>query len=506
MAEALRSRDSTYGGLAEDVGYLDVYGTIDEASWRDWLEAAKEAGAEAISIEFRDQHDELVPPGDPFIGRIKIRVHKPNTSTAYYAFDAAAVPRILNDTQASQRVRRVFVARGLTPFKTESCAFDVWTAGTTDEHTADPMESIEPRRLVYEAKPGTVPWRVGDLLLKGEWPTVSSPAFTAWKNVVARRLPYTLSNEVRVSDTSTELVFRGARSTVVPIDPAVSAGDEVVRVEMEIGQWIFAGGPGVENRHVFFTTELGRIWPDKQTWADGIKHSGPLALEGAKSANSLMLSGKTSDVLKALGDIRKTMTDEATRLGQQTRDLGAALWRDFVVAVAALSARAAVTSPDAAVELGLRFLVGLAVIFLAYSLWVTISANQDALRISNANRKEWRSRVYQFVSDTEMNALFNQPLKDSEESYGRTQFRVLIAYAVMSMVLLLSATWQQQWTTNLQQVMRPSASVKALVPVKAPVPNKSSHHTATCPVKPPRMQDRPISASPSPSHGPRLPH
>jgi hypothetical protein len=443
LAEALSDADAVYGRLDEGVTHLDVRGSMDEAAWRLWRGVLDEAAMAGIGIVFADEADEPIDTtSEAVTDRVKIRIAKPNTAAVYHAFSDAGTVAILEDGIAGAGARRILVARGVAPFQTESCSFDIWSDGSSEAIEDDPLAAVEPRRLVYETSPGLVPQRIGHLLLKGAWPTPSD-TLTVWKAFAFRRLPLTLVNEVRSGRDSIVLLAKGLRTVPIPFDANGPIDDELVTFESEAARWIFGNGTGVENRHTFFTAELSRIWPESESWNVGLRRVGAYALEGAKSANNLMLSGTTSDVLKALGDLRKTMNDEVARVAQQSRDLSGALWRDFVIAVTALSARAALSASTSVVTTGVRLLLGFAAMFLFYSLYVAVTGNRAVLQAARKSRIAWTTRVYQFVSEADLDALVAAPLTEIETIYFKTEGRVIAAYGLVIIVIIASALWQQ---------------------------------------------------------------
>jgi hypothetical protein len=499
LARGLSEGDPAYGRLAEDPWHLDSQGVVDETGWITWRHVAEEAHAIGLAVVFTDEYDEPVE-GDKISRstRVKVRVRKPNTDSAFHAFTQQGVLSILGDEGAGSRARRILVAENVAAFRTESCEFDVWGEGSSEIVDIDPLEGIEPRRLVYDSTTRSVPRRVGHLLIKGALPA-GSATFETWKSVVLRKLPLTLVNEVRSAEGDLTLVVKGARTQGISFRPV--AGDATLfDIETTVARWIFAEGSGVENRHTFFTTELARIWPEGAEWSEAFARIGPQALEGAKSANNLMLSGKTGEVLRALGDLRKTMNDEVARVAQQCRDLGSSLWRDFVIAVTALFVRAASAANGTVVTIGARLLLGLAAVFLVYSLIVSVVGNRGSLRIANDSRKAWIDRVYPFISTPDIEALVTKPLADSEELYDRTEKMIVAAYVVLIIVVFATAVWQHPWSNQIKDLFRigsvPTVVAKAS-PHKAPAKKGPvTKKTTNRPAAPLRI------ASPSPKPSP----
>ena len=133
------------------------------------------------------------------------------------------------------------------------------------------------------------------------------------------------------------------------------------------------------------------------------------------------------------------------------RELGGSLWRDFVVAVTALSARAALTANNSAVTWGIRLTLLFAAAFLAYSVFVNVRGNRRTLEIAETTRQEWNSRVYAFLPTSEIEALGNAPIKNAKQAYRGVERNIVFAYVVMVSILVLSAVWQIEWNAVVTQ-------------------------------------------------------
>lgn len=450
--------------FAEAVQYLDVHGLMSPEAWNEWRSAAASADAYGILIKIFNLQDEPFSGNDGRTRPVKIRISKPNTATTFHAFRGNVVEDILRDEHAAG-VRRILVARGVVPFETISCAFAPWTGATTDDMLPDPLKDVHPSSFVYAAGEATIPSAVGPLVLAGQWPSASE-AFTSWARVATEQLPLTFADEARAFGSTTEVVFRRSRTLVIQCC-AAAASEDALRVQTEIAQWLFADAPSVETRREFFGAEVTRIWPPSAEWFSEIASLGPRALEGAKSANRLFLDGKTGDVLKTLGDLRKAMLDEVARTTQMARDLGSGLWRDVVIAVTALTARMALSANSVLSDAATRTLVFFAMAFLVVSFSYTVIANERTLRILAESRAKWRSHVYQFVSDADTEELLMAPTRHADALYRGMQWKIGAVYVVL-VALLVCALGVVPQISRAMGFGKPTASPSAASSARHP--------------------------------------
>jgi hypothetical protein len=210
----------------------------------------------------------------------------------------------------------------------------------------------------------------------------------------------------------------------------------------DAARWVYASGSDVETRHILFTDALAREWHDGVAWYAGFPTFAPRALASAKNAYRKHLSDTSSDTLKALDDLRKSLSDEISKVTQQTRDLTAALWRDFAIVFTALAGRAAlvVAGNPIADALAIKVLMYAAGGYALFSVASTLWANWRFEVIFSANRAAWRERLFAFLLPEELDRLAVTPLKRTRDVYRVTAWTVAVAYAVMILTVLATTT------------------------------------------------------------------
>ncbi|TIV70763.1 MAG: hypothetical protein E5V79_06450, partial [Mesorhizobium sp.] len=87
-----------------------------------------------------------------------------------------------------------------------------------------------------------------------------------------------------------------------------------------VATWVYENDRELENRHGLLAAEVART-----SFRDGDAQAlaGVLgtAFEGARIAYNFGVTQQSKDTLKALGDLRKTVSDDATKLSETTRTL-----------------------------------------------------------------------------------------------------------------------------------------------------------------------------------------
>jgi hypothetical protein len=423
--------------LTEDREKLFVTGHLDEHLARQGAELAAEMSTSRLaSIEVSKQQQVVALEDLASIrGLVRITFVKHRTPATARFFTAEGLGTSLARDDSMGDVSTVLVADVFPSFSSRTASYRTWEEVTAD---GDPVQhdAVDPRRYIIHRE-RIIPPHVGPLLPKDGVMPLQSKVADVWMTWAMKTLPLLLADEVAAGGVGSLVVTFSTPRTNVEIATNGPLDRELTALGMDAVAWVYDGASGVQSRHNFLAAELARMWQEGEDWSTGFRRIGSRALESAKSAQRLLDSGKTSDVLKAEGDLRKALNDEVTRVNQQIRDLTGSLWRDFAVAVGALVAKATLPKAGASADgVGLVILVG-AVAFLIASLAVTVYANQRLLTIARETRGSWQRDVYAFLTDPQVESLALKPIRDAEAVYARVQCVAICAYAVMVIAMLI---------------------------------------------------------------------
>ncbi|KOF17902.1 hypothetical protein AC244_16210 [Ensifer adhaerens] len=304
-------------------------------------------------------------------------------------------------------------------FETRTTRYSDWD-DTTEFHPED--ETIDPRRFVRV---------LGDFnVLRsglGRWllrePSAIVPA--NWGDVAAVHLTASLAQEV---ETDGELLFRGPPATrfAAKFEQALDAKsfEELQRA----AQWVYENDREVENRHALLAAEVARSALRGGNARDlvGILHQ---ALEGAKIAYNFGVSRQSQETLKALSDLRKSVSDETVKLADTARGLAAAVTGAAVGNIGILIARATLPASSSFIQI----LSVLLALVLAIYVFVVIGSGLQFLRIQKGMRNEWKPRLYRYLNDDEYSKMVETPATRAERGFYVT------AVGGASMALLMFA-------------------------------------------------------------------
>ncbi len=495
------------GGLSsESLNRLDIHGRLNSeqlAGWAQILTQLPVIGVSSIStIDALGDPVDLVSSAAELAGQeLRIQVVKTTSTTTVFCITTDGLRALFSDFNASNLVRQVWVASDFQPFRTEGCRVDPW--GNHAHETAVEEEMIhapDPRRLVKDFVGGRVPKSVFPYLLAIDAPEpVPSLVFETWKGLAVVRLLYSLVNEVLSTDKE-QVVITGTRPRKIDSVLKSPISNNVFGAATEAARWIYASGRDVDIRFTLFTYELSREWPDAMQFTDGFAARGGLALEAAKTAFCAHVQETSKDTLKSLAELRKTLSEEVTKVVSQTRDLLATMWRDFLVATTALLGRVVLLGSDKPLNNPgpLKALLTGAAFFLVFSLILSLRTNAKFMTIAETSRIEWRKKLYGFLNDEDFKKLSDNPLSQSADAYKRVQLAVIIAYLMVVICLLWSAWEVDTKTINGSQVGTQQASTVSVVPssgAQAPSINPAQSSSAALQSKSGRNAVPPLPAN-----------
>ena len=470
------------GTSTERLDRLDLTGRPSQAELAAWAEVAAALpilGVTSVSAmdALGDEIDLAAAPGGE---EIRFQVGKTVSATTAFCLTVDGVRTAFADFEASPLFRQVWVACDFASFRTESCRVDPWDDEACEVAAADnELRVQDPRRLVKDFVGKRVPKSVFPHLLASDKPAASA-VFDAWQALAVPRLLHSLVNEVVATDIE-QLIITGTRPRKIDCDVAPPYSQELFEAATDAARWVYGSGRDVDTRFTLFTYELSREWPEGVSFKGGFAIRGELALEAAQTAFSAHVRETSKDTLKSLGDLRKTLSEEVTKVVSQTRDLLGTMWRDFMVAATAFLGRTALLGADKPLNNSgpLKALLCGAAVYLVFSLLLSLRTNGEFMRIAEASRADWRRKLYGFLNDEDFQKLSDAPLKQSTQEYKRAVRWVIGAYLVVIGSLLWSA-----WGADAKAGAGGHAtSSSASVPAGASAPPAASM-AASQPTKP----------------------
>lgn len=322
------------------------------------------------------------------------------------------------------------IGRLTASFQTYAVSFAPWGADNPI-HVPDNNLRLA-RRLVREnAGQRVVPASMGRwLLLNRDDFADGDAAVKSWASVASRMLMLSLPDEV---DAEQQLLrFKGPprldlKLPLLKTDLLGRLGRCGFLALHEAVEWVFEIEREAEMRHILLATELARCSGIGDAAEIFLRGSIADALAGAKTAYQVQLAGISSDALKTLSELRKSVSDDTAKVADGTRQIITAVAGALAIGAGLIAARL-----TGSVNL---FLV-IAVMALA-GTYVTICILSGVLftLLQRRVRKAWQPRLYRFLSQADYEALVGRPARFAENALWWSSALGVVAVILMSITI-----------------------------------------------------------------------
>ena len=435
-------------GSPNDVSETLEYCRVDNASCKDLLrvrrarELARAAQAEGFGeVEFfgafRGKIDlEKVADADVGDEPVSLVLKKASGAGFTYFVTVEAFGTSLRGGDLTDNPQAVWVSVEFEGFATEQLTISPWGGPRVHEPASFVAET--PRKFVRDLTGGTVPERVDPWLLRGGSPAASA-IFAVWREVAAQRLALALPSEVRATPTGTQVVLKGPRSAPIQIAPTRANWEAHVFPSLaDAARWVYGTPRETETKFQFLNNHLSLDWRDGNSWPNGLETVMAGSLTSAREAFAFYLQDQSKEAVKSLGDLRKSLQEEVAKAQSATRDLMGGLWRDFGIAGVVLALKSP-TWPQISTTEALRWITVATAVVLSISLLVTTFSNWRFNRLADVGRREWRGKLYAFLSEADWQRLVEVPIARARRLYRVTLVIVWVMYAMAVYYLLVVA-------------------------------------------------------------------
>ncbi len=367
--------------------------------------AATQALGWAITLEDSSDAECTIAQIGEDLQPYRLRITKPAPETGIRYLTNGGFQAWLKEASA---VGKVEVCRLSASYATFGYVAAPWES-TVKAATGPPLKS--PRTLVREAAPIRVapedirPWLLADAS-DAAW---DDPVFALWAQQAATMLSRALATEIEPDDCA--LVFAGPPKIKLDppaVDLAQTLGKTGFAALQTAARWVYENERETETRHRLFAIEVARSATARTNVGAVLAACGAQALEGARLAFQLGLEDLSRDTLKALADLRKGLGDDAAKLADSTRQIAAAVAGALVLGLGLVAAKLGTTAPK-------PLIVVLAFVLTGYVAAV-IASNLQFVLLQRSIRKEWRGRLYRFLTSEDYQRMVSKPAHDAELS------------------------------------------------------------------------------------------
>ena len=430
----------------EDAGRVTVAGTLSREALAAWQIVA-DADAPWLTLDCLDASDDFVAPREvPEGDRARMTLTYAPRTGVEHLFTPEGWRSLLFDADRACRVstvRLAFLGPG-EGFRTRGHVVEPWADVPASAPIPEPRSEAGPRRVVRSQSPDLMaPPRIEPYVATSA--KLEGAALPAWREAAARMIALSLPNELYRDGGAEMAILAGQPPRKLALGQAAPGADGF-DAQQAAAAWVYLEGADVEVRHTFLSAELSREWTAGEGFRVGVPKRVEPALDSARLLYKAHLRAGSKDTLKALSDLRKTLSDEVQKLLQQSRDLSAAVWRDVAVAIGTLVVRLAVDGvKGGAGGVGFAWLYAIVAAYVGISYAVSLSTNRKFLGVVEKSRSAWRTKLYGFLDDVDYKALADEPLADAMAAYRRAEDRTTTIVAVVVVVMLVASAMEAGW-------------------------------------------------------------
>lgn len=427
--------------VSEDLGHLKVIGVLGQPALQAWRDAC-ERMPDWLAFTCRDEDDLKIEIGEAKSGD-RLKLHLQFSSAAetpcIVTLEGWRSLLLLGGLEKTSSVRLAFIDHG---FSTAACAISPWLSEEPAAGRSFDRSQAQPRRYVRCQSPEFMaPETIEHWVIK-QAPTRECVAFLEWRKRALEMQIRALPSELYREDGEDVVGIAGQNSRRLKLDTA-SVDKLHFDVVQDVIRWVYLSGNDIDVRHTFLTMELAREWPRhgpdgaEVDFCLGLARRLPFAFEAAQLAYKAHVRSGSKETMKALADLRKSLSDEVQKVIQQTRDLSTSVWRDVAVTVGVTALRISSSSSTN----GNNPLFGWALLILAVYVAISYLLNRYTsdrfVAMFEANKTAWRSKLYGFLDDDDYQSLYDGPLKAATREYRKSCSRnnVIVLFIVGCIVL-----------------------------------------------------------------------
>lgn len=336
------------------------------------------------------------------------------------------------------RSSQIYLAGSFKEFKTLSCDFRSWDFFLPEtEQRQDGAERVDARKFVRD---------FGGRLIHQEhlfWikPFTSEPldCFSEkWLEIATPKAAILLFSEVVERDGDLLLVIKGNKNlefVYTPTHNKISL-DQCQAIHKALN-WVFEAPREAEIKHTLLFQRLsGEEVKSNDDWFSFLSRASSAALNSAKDDYKNHINIKTGDLLKAVTDIRKTVSDETNKIIEKSQGLTSGLLRDMSITIMIAGLRQTLISKNILTAEAAAFLVMATISWLTVNSYLTGYQNKLFIRSQIRFRRNWSKGLSSLITPGELNKISKRPFREAVKSYKSIRTRVNYIYAVMILLLV----------------------------------------------------------------------
>ena len=149
-----------------------------------------------------------------------------------------------------------------------------------------------------------------------------------------------------------------------------------------------------------------------------------------------------AETLKSIGEIRKAIAEESSKVVERTHGLSNTLFKDIAISFGAMSIRL-VTASSTSLKNETLLLILLSILWIISNLYLTASINSRYIISLAKSRVAWNRKVNQKIPTSEFKELSEKPFREAVNHYKKILKKVKFIYLSICAILLYTAFYNE---------------------------------------------------------------
>jgi len=371
----------------------------------------------------------------PKLSRVKFVKHRLDGISFFFSAEGFLSCATIFEISES---REIYINEHGVAFSSLLCDFKSWNFPEVLQASAKKnVEEVDARKMVRDTTGEVVHARHG-FWIAPVIPGVKVKLYEDWLALATFKAAPLLASEVWRKEGGVFLTVKGGKSLEVGYVNSNNSynSDDFHRVHLAL-DWIYNQSRDAEVRHALICQRLSNErYRNRESWLSFLLRSVVCSHQSAREDYRSHIHIKTVDLLKAVTEIRKTVSEEVNKIVDRTQSLTTGLLRDLSISFTLVALRQVLLAKNFLSPGDTKFLLLANILWLVVSVSLSGFQNKLYFRSQIKFRYNWSKRVIGLISAEEFSALSRKPFKDSIEAYKKIRHLVNMIYAVLVMCLL----------------------------------------------------------------------
>lgn len=350
----------------------------------------------------------------------------------------------LRNAREIEKRNHIYINAEFESFDTKTCHFGKIENYSSQKHIHLDIESFNAKKIIKDSTGTKLPSIAEFWIRKNPEPKDESNIYKKWRKQAFLESQILFCSEIWSHEEGTLLILNGANKHEVLIEAqATEISSSKFNHLTESLNWITEIERESEIRHSLIVTRLAARLKESETkWPTSLLTYVKNCLSDAKNDYRAHVNSKVAETLKSIGEIRKAIAEESSKVVERTHGLSSTLFKDIAISFGAISIRL-VTASSTSLKNETLLLILLSILWIISNLYLTASINSRYIISLAKSRVAWNRKVNQKIPTSEFKELSEKPFREAVNHYKKILKKVKSIYLSICAILLYTAFYNE---------------------------------------------------------------